>query len=432
VARGLLLRTTLAALCLAGASAAVAGLVPSAAGAAVTSSPPLPAGTTSHALVDPHVYPGGGLFAFGQTSPAPTLPATLNAVIVAAAPTRDGKGMWLVGADGGVYNSGDAPFEGSLGALRLQGPVIAMAGTADNQGYWLAALDGGVFALGDARFYGSMGGSPLNQPIVGMAATPDGKGYWLVASDGGIFAFGDAAFYGSMGGEPLNAGIADMAATPDGKGYWLVGSDGGVFTFGDAAFHGSLGTSAAATPVSTIVPTEGGQGYWLVDPDGWQYSFSNPPPDGSFAGSAAIVAAAASQVQPDPDTGNFCNPYGPCEEWCALFATWAVQQAGIPIPSYPFTGSVWSWGAQRGLALPPTAMPVPGDLVLFGTGPWSTATSVHMGVVAQVWPDGAIVTIEGDAGPGASGRLAVVINGPFLVGDSLTYNGAGVYAFVQP
>jgi hypothetical protein len=157
-----------------------------------------------------------------------------------------------------------------------------------------------------------------------------------------------------------------------------------------------------------------------------------PTPNGSFAGSASIVAAAESQVQPDPVSGYFCNPYGPCEEWCALFATWAVQQGGIAMPSYAFTGSIWEWGAQQGLALPPTAVPVPGDVVLYGTGPNSTATSVHAGIVAEVWPDDAIITIEGDAGPGSTGHLAVVINGPFLVSDSAQHDGDGVYAFVQP
>ena len=49
----------------------------------------------------------------------------------------------------------------------------------------------------------------------------------------------------------------------------------------------------------------------------------------------------ASQIEPDPDVqGLYCNPYGPCEEWCALFATWAWEQAGIPIPRYAFTGDI--------------------------------------------------------------------------------------------
>ena len=163
-----------------------------------------------------------------------------------------------------------------------------MAATPDGKGYWLVAADGGIFAFGDARFYGSTGAvSTSTSPVVGMAATPDGKGYWLVAADGGIFTFGDASFYGSTGGDhastsrwsawpppptaratgswpptaasspsetprstapraalDLNRPVVGMAATPDGKGYWLVAADGGVFTFGDAGFYGSTGGHA--------------------------------------------------------------------------------------------------------------------------------------------------------------------------------------------
>ncbi len=418
--------------------AAAASLWPASLAGAASSSPPLPIGSRP-ALERPAVYPGGGLDAFGDaltkdpalSASATTTPA-LNSPVVAMVLTTGGDGYWLAGADGGVYAHGAAEMFGSAGGITLQGPVVTMAATPDDGGYWLGGIDGGVFAFGDAQFYGSMGGSHLNQPIVGMAATPDGKGYWEVASDGGIFAFGDAQFYGSMGGTPLNAPVLSMAATPDGKGYWMVGVDGGVFTFGDATFEGSAATGPAVTPVTQLVPTPDGQGYWLLEPDGFDYSFANPPPDGSFPGSSAIVSAAESQVQPDPTSGYFCNPYGPCEEWCALFATWAWQQGGAPIPSYAFTGDVYDWAAANGTVLPPTATPVPGDAVLYGTGPSSTATSVHMGIVAQVWPDGAIVTIEGDAGPGSTGYLAVVLNGPFLPWDSPWYNGVPIYAFAQP
>ena len=75
-------------------------------------------------------------------------------------------------------------------------PSWAWRPTPDGRGYWLVAADGGVFNYGDAAFFGSRGGQPLNAPIVGMAATPDGGGYWLVAADGGIFTYGDAALPG--------------------------------------------------------------------------------------------------------------------------------------------------------------------------------------------------------------------------------------------
>ncbi len=415
------------------------------------------------------------MIGFGAVSlGAPAMPQPLNSPVEVGAATPDGKGYWLASADGGVFAFGDAPFEGSLGATPLQGPIVAMAATPDGKGYWLAALDGGVFTFGDAPFLGSMGATRLNQPIVGMAATPDGRGYWMVAADGGIFSFGDAQFYGSTGGIVLNEPITAMAATPDGKGYWMVAADGGIFTFGDARFlgswagqdlpdavigilptpdgggysiattdgvvlalgdaqvFGSLTLNPDATPVSAIIGNGSGTGYWLLDPDAWSYSFTLPTPEGRFPGSSAIVAAAASQVAPDPDTGYLCNPYGPCEEWCALFATWVWRHAGVPIPSYAFTGDIYSWAGGHGALLPSYATPDPGDAVLFGTGPQTVMTSVHVGIVAQVWPDGAIDTVEGNAGPGRTGWLSVIVNGPFLPSDSLSYNGTGIYAYARP
>ncbi len=418
---------------------------------------------TSAAFADPGVLAYGDAVSEG----APTK-AKLSAPIVGMAADPKGPGYWLVAANGGVLAYGGTGDYGSAGALDLYGPIVAMAATPDGKGYWLVAIDGGVFSFGDARFYGSTGNVRLNQPIVGMAATPDGRGYWLVASDGGIFSFGDARFYGSTGAIRLFAPVVGMAAAPGGKGYWLAASDGGIFAFGDAPFEGSPAakgvsdwvSSMAPTadgrgywlanvngavyslgdarfygnnlktprtePISDIVATRDGKGYWLLEPDAFPTVFSHP------GGGGAIVAVAAGQVQADPVSGYFCNPYGPCEPWCALFATWVWRHAGVAIPSYAFVGDVYNWAAEHTRVLAPTARPAPGDEVLYGTGPANVKTAVHMGVVAQVWPDGAIDTVEGDAGPGPTGGLNVIINGPFLPSDSLTYNGAGIFAYAVP
>ncbi len=422
------------------------------------------------------VYDDAGMIGFGSVSLTdPPMPQPLNSPVFSGAATPDGGGYLLASADGGVFAFGDATFEGSAGSLPLQGPIVAMASTPDAKGYWLGALDGGVFAYGDAPFYGSMGSSHLNQPIVGMTSTPDGKGYWLVAADGGIFSYGDAGFYGSTGSLQLNAPIVGMASTPDGKGYWLVSADGGIFTYGDAGFYGSAGASnlpdpvvgmvaspdgggylmatengvvlpfgdaqsfgglsldPTATQISAIIGNNKGNGYWLLDPQAWSYSFSTATPEPEVPQSAAIAASVASQIEPDPDTqGAYCNPYGPCEEWCALFATWAWENAGIPIPRFAFTGDIWNWAAGYGGALPPTVVPAVGDAVLYGTGPSGTATSVHVGIVTQVWPDDAIMTVAGDSGPGRDGDLSVALDGPFLPWDSSVYNGVGIYGFAQP
>ena len=452
-------------------------------GLLVATAAPSGAVSVGQALAAPHIYAGGGVLGFGAPQVAPPITLPLSSVMVAMAPNPAAplanEGYWLASADGGVYSQGNAGFYGSLGALHLQGPVVAMAATPDGGGYWLAALDGGVFAFGDAAFYGSMGAVPLNQPIVGMASTPDGRGYWLVASDGGIFAFGDAPFLGSMGGTSLVSAVTGMAPTHSGLGYWLVAGDGGIFTFGDAPFHGSIGGTVlndpvvgmaampddggyymvandggvftfgdavfrgslgggldgnpnVILPVAAIALAQGGAGYWMLDPDGFNYTFANPPDPTPSPTASAIVATAASQVNADPYAGNFCNPYGPCEEWCSLFATWVWEQAGVPIPSYDFTGDMYTWAANNTGVLPPWGAPSPGDAVLYGTGPWSTDSSLHVGLVMQVWPDGAVVTVEGDAGPAPVGDMAVIINGPYLPSHSMNYNGMPIYAFAQP
>jgi hypothetical protein len=263
-----------------------------------------------------------------------------------------------------------------------------------------------------------------------MAATTDSRGYWLVAADGGVFTFGVARFFGSAANEAIGTSVTGIATTRDGGGYWLVAATAGVLPFGNAQFLGPSPNDPPFSPTAAIVATPDGRGYWLLQPGDIPTGFADPPPGGG----AGIVLTAASQVGPNPDAGlgPFCNLYGPCEEWCALFATWVWNQQGIAIPRFAFTGDVYEWGAARGLALGPGQVPAAGDFALFGTGPSSLATSTHMGIVAQVWPDGAIISIEGDAGPEPNDTLAVIENGPYLPADSVQFNGDPIYAYVQP
>jgi hypothetical protein len=53
----------------------------------------------------------------------------------------------------------------------LNQPIVGMAASPDGQGYWLVAADGGIFNYGDATFDGSAGVMPLARPVVGMAST---------------------------------------------------------------------------------------------------------------------------------------------------------------------------------------------------------------------------------------------------------------------
>jgi parallel beta-helix repeat protein len=240
----------------------------------------------------------GGVFNYGNASFFGSAGGIkLNKPVVGISQTQDQGGYWLVASDGGVFSYGDASFHGSAGSLKLNQPVVGMASTPyvpgaggapaspAGLGYWLVAADGGIFNYGDAVFYGSTGGIKLNKPIVGMAPTPDGKGYWLVASDGGVFNYGDAGFFGSAGGTKLSQPIVGMAATPDGKGYWLVAADGGVFNYGSAGLFGSAAGLKLNKPVVGISATPDGKGYWLTSADGGVFNYG----DAAFFGSAGGI-----------------------------------------------------------------------------------------------------------------------------------------------
>ena len=377
------------------------------------------------------VYSTSLFDAFGAVPALSAPSASPSSVIVGAAATKGGLGAVLAAADGSVYATGNAQLFGSMAGKQLFAPIVGIALTPDNQGYWLVGSDGSVFAFGDAHLYGSMAGTTLNAPVVGIAATANGAGYWLVAADGGIFTFGDATFYGSMGGTILNAPVMGMALSPDGKGYWLVGNDGGVFTFGDAVFHGSLGAQLPNTPINGILSAPGIDGYWLLSPDSLTYSFTPTPNERLLPASTAIVNAAASQIGPATQA-NFCNPYGPCEEWCALFAAWAWNRGGIPAVSDGFTGDLYQWAATHTSVISANQTPAAGDIVFYGTGPQNTETSVHDGIVVQTWPDGSLITVEGDSGPGPAGWLGVTVNGPFQAQRSIEANGDPIYGYGEP
>lgn len=74
-------------------------------------------------------------------------------------------------ANGQVFNYG-VPSYGDLVGIRLNAPIVGITPTPDGKGYWLIGADGGVFSFGDASFYGSHGASPLTSPVVAGAAAP--------------------------------------------------------------------------------------------------------------------------------------------------------------------------------------------------------------------------------------------------------------------
>ncbi|MDQ1434589.1 MAG: hypothetical protein QOF59_1405 [Actinomycetota bacterium] len=244
------------------------------------------------------------VYAFGSaTWRGSTAGMALVRPVVAMATTADGKGYWMVAADGGIF-SFNAPFFGALAGWPLAQPVVGMTATPSGGGYWIVTADGSVFPFGDAKSYGQMSGTPLNAPIKSLVPGPQGKGYWLYAADGGVFSFGSARFHGSTGNLRLNAPVLGMASTPSGKGYWLVARDGGIFTFGDAHFYGSTGAMRLNAPVVGMARDGSGRGYWLGAADGGVFTFG----DAHFQGSATGQVPAdrhVAQVVGMPDGNGY-------------------------------------------------------------------------------------------------------------------------------
>src|SRR5450755_2886296 len=154
-----------------------------------------------------------------------------------------------------------------------------------------------------------------------------------------------------------------------------------------------------------------------------------------------IVDAAKSQVgyQDDP-SGTYCNKFtaywgagtscgngNSQEEWCADFAAWTWQQAGV---SFTFgydsgdingaAASFYTWAAAHGTwhAAGSGYTPQPGDAVIYGlvadtsSGNWQGWTADHVAIVTSYTP--------GDAGPN-------VVNGDWWSSG----NGAAVAASDQ-
>jgi hypothetical protein len=110
-----------------------------------------------------------------------------------------------------------------------------------------------------------------------------------------------------------------------------------------------------------------------------------------------IVEVARSQlgVHEQPPGSN-CTVYGPCEPWCALFATWVWRHAGVDIPSLGFSGAIYSWARAHGHVYSPAVTPRPGWAALFGSGPATAASSLHVGIVESVIANDEITLINGN------------------------------------
>jgi hypothetical protein len=128
---------------------------------------------------------------FGNPQPVPPAPPVVpwpsQTNRAAAVPTG---GVLATRPDGGVFAYG-AGFFGSMAGHPLSAPIIGIAPTKTGKGYWLVGADGGVFCFGDAAYHGSAPANPswgigtkLN-PVVGIALDESkANGYVLIADSG--------------------------------------------------------------------------------------------------------------------------------------------------------------------------------------------------------------------------------------------------------
>lgn len=104
-----------------------------------------------------------------------------------------------------------------------------------------------------------------------------------------------------------------------------------------------------------------------------------------------IVAAARSQIGYHEGANN-CNKFGPCEPWCALFASWTWRQGGIDF-STEQVRMFYIYGQKHGTLHNGLSNPQPGDAILFHT---TGGTGRHVGIVESVSSNGRITSIEGN------------------------------------
>ena len=79
----------------------------------------------------------------------------------------------------------------------MAGNFVGITPTPSGNGYWLLAANGGVSNLGDAVWSGSMKGRLGESVAVGLAAAP--SGYWIATNSGRISNLGGAYWYGGLG-----------------------------------------------------------------------------------------------------------------------------------------------------------------------------------------------------------------------------------------
>ena len=198
----------------------------------------------------------GSLSAYGATSygsPASRSPDQGTTAIGLALDQLTG-GYWVLFSNGAV-SAFNAPYYGQTlvppGGWGQHPAAVAIAAAADGRGYYVLRANGAVYGYGVAA-KGSLAGTlhyGTTAPTlaVGIAVDPATGGYWIATSSGRVAAFDApddgsplASAHGVYDGDP----VTGMTAMPDGVGYDVVRASGEVDQF-DPSSPGQLPGSSA-------------------------------------------------------------------------------------------------------------------------------------------------------------------------------------------
>jgi hypothetical protein len=103
-----------------------------------------------------------------------------------------------------------------------------------------------------------------------------------------------------------------------------------------------------------------------------------------------IVQVAVGELEKGvhEGTGN-CNPYGPCDSWCAMFTTWVWEHAGVHIRvamsheglNPYWVGDLEKYAKNNDLW---SSTPAPGDMIVWGEAHVGLVRSVSGGQIAEI------------------------------------------------
>lgn len=187
----------------------------------------------------------------------------------------------------------------------------------------------------------------------------------------------------------LDPGASAAATAPP-----PVAAAGGSFA---GQLQSALAPGATATAATTAaVPVAGdpaGTGARIAQIAAHELGVSEQPPGSNDGPRIAQyrTATAGSGVGP----------------WCAYFASWVAQQAGVPIgpngAGIGYVPTVKDWAQRTGRWIAAgSGAPQVGDLVTFDRN--GDGVLDHIGVVSGVSSDGSIQTVEGNSSDKVSAR----------------------------